>query len=171
MQISTPRSSLPWWRSHLPAAHVVIATLAPSYPGGWRSPGRFPDSRGQTKDQAADITVDRRAPMPFAPGSGGPAAANNIAMPAQHRVRDTIIRRLARRARGITPAAPRSAPGPPGKASAAPWAAAAGPRAGGRSSRISASSAFLAPHSHDHAANRVTSRKTNRRHMTRDHRR
>jgi hypothetical protein len=84
----------------------------------------------------------------------------------------TIIRRPAWRARGITPSSAtigaRSAQESFGLAmgwrrrTASWW----------RSSSISA---FFQDssrrHSHDHAASRVISRKTNRRHMTRDHRR
>jgi hypothetical protein len=42
---------------------------------------------GQAKHQAADIAVDRRAPgLPVA-GPCRPAAANDVAMPAQYRIR------------------------------------------------------------------------------------
>jgi hypothetical protein len=87
---------------------------------------------GQAKHQAAHIAVDRRAPGPFAPGLGCPASANDVAMPAQRRIRGHHHPQVGPPGcAGSHRAAPRSAPGPPRKAWAAPRAAAAELRAGG----------------------------------------
>jgi hypothetical protein len=127
---------------------------------------------GQPEDQRPEVTPGRRAAGPAADGPGGPAAADDVAVPAHDRVRVTSSRSPWRRALGTTAIRAairaRSAqlrPGRPGccRCRTVSWR---------RRSTISAVfHASLRPDSSSHEAVRVIRRKTSRRHTTGDHHR
>jgi hypothetical protein len=125
---------------------------------------------GQPEDQGPDVPAGGRPAGLAAHGPGGPAAADDVAVPAQDGVRVTSSRSPCRRAFGITASrvarSARSAQSSLGRrgcrrCSTASWW-----------HRIRISAVFHVSScraSRSHAASRMVRRNMNRRHMTSDH--
>ena len=125
---------------------------------------------GQPPDKCPDVAPGRPA-GPAARGLGGPAAADDVAVPAHDRVwGDHQPQSIAPRFRYDAEQAREQSPVRPVQLRSSRLAAAAARRAGGAGSRSPRSS--TSPHAataRNPAATRVVRRNTNRRHMISDH--
>jgi hypothetical protein len=125
---------------------------------------------GQPQDQGTDGAAGRRPAARAAHGPGGPAAADDAAVPAHDRVRVTSSRSPGRRALGITPgraaSRARSAQFTFGRRGCRRCAAASWWR---RIKICAVCHGCSRRDSRSHEATRVIRRKTNRRHMIGDH--